>query len=505
MTAATVPENAERFRVLVARRMGLHFDDAKLGWLADVLRRRAEANREPGAAYLARLEAGVTRGDLSALAQELTVAETYFFRNIDQFHALREQVLPQRLRAQASRQCLRVLSAGCASGEEAYSIVMTLHDLRLDVPWEMAVRAVDLNPSAIEKARRGRYTAWALRETPPAAQKRWFRPDGGELVLADSIREAVKFEERNLGDDDPELWQPGEYDVVFCRNVLMYFTPQAAQATVARIARSLAPGGYLFLGHAETLRGLSQDFHLRHTHGTFYYQRKQQGEQDVCDAVPADMRTRVPDERLLTAIDGADTWVEAIGRAAERVRTLTTQAHAASRAAARAAEGWQLGQALDMLRRERFADALELMQALPPGAARDPEVLLLRAVLLVHYGDLAEAENTCHRLLAIDDLNAGAHYVLALCREGMGDRNGAADRDQVAAYLDPAFAMPHLHLGLLARRVGDLETQRRELSQALALLQREDASRVLLFGGGFSRNALLALCRAELQASGVGA
>jgi chemotaxis protein methyltransferase CheR len=92
--------------------------------------------------------------------------------------------------------------------------------------------------------------------------------------------------------------------------------------------------------------------------------------------------------------------------------------------------------------------------------------------------------------------------VLALCREGRGDRCGAADRDQVAIYLDPAFAMPHLHLALLARHAGDRETQRSELAEALALLRREDPSRLLMFGGGFGREALLALCRAELQALG---
>jgi chemotaxis protein methyltransferase CheR len=108
----------------------------------------------------------------------------------------------------------------------------------------------------------------------------------------------------------------------------------------------------------------------------------------------------------------------------------------------------------------------------------------------------------CRRLLKIDELNSGAHYVLALCREGARDQPAAANHDQVAVYLDPAFAMPRLHLGLLARRAGDSGTARRELAQALALLQREDASRLLLFGGGFNREALLGLCRAELIACG---
>jgi chemotaxis protein methyltransferase CheR len=123
-------------------------------------------------------------------------------------------------------------------------------------------------------------------------------------------------------------------------------------------------------------------------------------------------------------------------------------------------------------------------------------------VLLTHGGDLSAAQTVCREVLAIDEMNAGAHYSLALCREGVGDRAGAIDHDQTAAYLDPAFALPRLHLGLLARKSGDRAAARRDLSEALMLLEREDASRLLLFGGGFSRDALIALCRAELMECG---
>ncbi len=499
MSAAVDAARVERFRTLVARHLGLQFDDAKIGWLADVLRRRMECSGVAAEPYLARLAAGAVANELGALAQELTVGETYFFRNIDQFHALRECVLPERLRAQAKRRSLRILSAGCASGEEAYTIAMTLRELLPDPSCELWIRAVDLNPAMIEKALRARYTTWALRETPPAMQQRWFRPEGRELALDDAIRFAVSFDERNLCEDDPELWMPGAYDVVFCRNVLMYFAAQNAQALVARITRSLAPGGYLFLGHAETLRGLSQAFHLRHSHGTFYYQRKD-GVAPAAKPSPPEADVAA-DPALAAVVEGSGTWVEAIGKAAERIQALTQAPMPTGAAAAGAPARWHLGPALELFQQERFAEALGLVQALPPESARDSDVLLLHAVLLAHSGQLAKAEDACHRLLAIDELNAGAHYVLALCREGAGDRRGAADHDQAAVYLDPTFAMPRMHLGLLARRAGERETVRREMAHALALLQREDASRLLLFGGGFNRESLLALCRAELQAS----
>jgi len=142
------------------------------------------------------------------------------------------------------------------------------------------------------------------------------------------------------------------------------------------------------------------------------------------------------------------------------------------------------------------------LHALPSDAAADPDSLLLRAALLTHSGRLDDAERACAELLGRDELNAGAHYVLALCREAAGDTNGASEHDEVSVYLDPTFAMPRLHLGLLARRGSNREGARRELTRALSLLQREDASRLLLFGGGFNREALTVLCRAELVACG---
>ena len=163
---------------------------------------------------------------------------------------------------------------------------------------------------------------------------------------------------------------------------------------------------------------------------------------------------------------------------------------------------WDLGLVLEAVRQERFSDALELIRSLPPDSHEDPDALLLRAVLLTNNGRLDESEEVCSRLLAVDELNAGAHYLMALCREHAGDSTGAIEHGQTAIYLDAGFAMPHLHLGIMAKRSGDAATAQRELGQALILLAREDASRILLFGGGFSRDTLLQLCRTELHAAG---
>jgi chemotaxis protein methyltransferase CheR len=492
----SVPQGTdlERFRSVVGRCFGLHFDDNRLALLAEVLERRLVASREACETYLTRLESGgPPREEVRAIAQEITVGETYFFRNPDQFRAFAELVRPL--------QRLRVLSAGCASGEEAYSLAMVARD-HGEPGAHVSITGIDVNPAALAKASRGVYSQWSLRETPDDLKRRWFIAAGNEYTVDPSLRTAVRFEERNLAHDEAALWVAESYDVVFCRNVLMYLTPEIARAVVDRIGRALVPGGYLFLGHAETLRGLSSGFHLCHTHGTFYYQRKNATESATVEPLVDGGAWPAP---IAASADGAWTtsWVETVQRSATRIQELSERPDTSTKWSVDVAPGasrTDVIQAIELLKHERFADALQALGEPPTGPSPDPDALLLRAVLLTLSGRLDEAEAVCNDLCRLDELSAGAHYLLALCREGAGDTRGAEEHDRTAAYLDPGFAMPRLHLGLLARRAGDLPRARVEIGQARDLLTREDPSRILLFGGGFTREALSHLCQSELSA-----
>lgn len=489
MTAIVRASDVERFRAALSRRLGWQFDDRKFGLLHDVLRRRLGQLKEPADAYLSDLDLPDGRVECATLARELTVGETYFFRNIEQFRAFAEVGLPDRVRANQSTRRLRLLSAGCASGEEAYSLAIVLRETAAAQGLDPDIRAVDINPAALEKAARARYSEWALRETPPEARHRWFRASGRDLLLDPTLKTAVRFDQRNLATDDSELWQSNSLDFVFCRNVIMYFTPQQAQALVVRIAQALRPGGYLFLGHAETLRGLSDDFHLRHSHGTFYYQRKEEAEGRPAAAA------READALSLdnTGADEPDAWIHVIRDATARVAALAGKP-ASRHGGKERSSAIGLAAILDLVRLERYTEALERLREWVRGVSQDPDILLLEAMLLTNVGLPADAERACRRLLELDELNAGAHYILALCCESTGKLVEATEHDRVAAYLDPTFAMPRLHLGLLCRRAGNRADARRELAQASTLLKREDAARLLLFGGGFNRDALLALC-----------
>lgn len=457
------------FGMLLAALIGLQFAEAKYDDLGHVLHNRMQSHNLGCAAYLEYLRHAPNRDELARLARDLTIGETYFLRHAEQFQALTELVLPEYA-ARAVALPVGILSAGCSSGEEAYSIAMMLRERFPQLASD--ITAFDLNPAVLEKAGRGIYGKWALRACSDATRAHWFKKSGDNVELDPEIRAMVRFEERNLAESAPGFWLEARFDVIFCRNVLMYFSPAQAQAAVARMAYALAPGGYLFLGHAETLRGLSNDFHLCHTHETFYYQRKDvlaRHEEPGGEPASRAPQAQRPLHPLHLPHLGQDSgWFDAIARASERVRVLIPA--------------------------EAGRDAA------PRTEPDDGDTLLLKAINASHGGELDEAEALCRRLLADDEMSAGAHYVLALCREGRGAADDAFEHDRIAAYLDPGFAMPRLHMGLSLRRAGQRLAARHELETAATLLQLEDPARVLLFGGGFQRDALIALCRAELDA-----
>ncbi|MDP3217502.1 MAG: CheR family methyltransferase, partial [Deltaproteobacteria bacterium] len=478
----------------VERALGLELAEVRTGELSETLGRRARARGLAPGAYVRDLVArGAAHPEWREVTQELTICETYFFRHAEQLRAFVGVALPERLRARAGPRDLRILSAGCASGEEPYTLAILLREHGVDAG--PAIRGVDLNRAMLERARRARYSAWALREAPEAMRRRWFAEEGRDAVLDPSIRAMVSFEERNLAAEEPSLWAPELYDVIFCRNVLMYFSPERAREALARITASLAPGAYLFLGHAESLRGLTDDYLLRSAFGTFFYQRRGGAEPERRAEA---LLPPLPWRASPLAADGG--WFEAIRGASERIQALSDPPGVTARGDAPAE--LDLRPVVALLERERYAEALDALDALAPEAAHGPDARLLRAVLLTHVGRPAEAEALCREILALDERGAGARHVMALCREHVGDLRGAMEHDLVAAHLDPTFAMPRLHLGLMGRRAGERSAAARDLEQALGLLAREDDGRLALFGGGFTRDGLIALCRSELARLG---
>jgi chemotaxis protein methyltransferase CheR len=484
------PRAVEEFRDLLTDRFGWRLEDDR-GRLVELLESRLAPGQSRGD-YLERLRAATpSSAEIRSLAEALAVSETYFFRNPEQFAALAEVALPAVIARNPSGP-IRILSAGAASGEEAYSIAMTVLRLRRErrLP-PVEILGVDFSRRAIERARQARYSAWALRGLPENLRAEHFESDGRHFDLRREVTSLVRFEERNLLDLRSA---GGPWDIVFFRNTFMYFTPEAARAVLAAIADVMPPGAFLFLGHAETLRGLSDAFALRHTHGTFYYVREAAGAGDrACEAAslpPPDWQPPADDE-----------WFHEIARATDRIAALMDRqvpspdirgTRADSDRAARASDA---ARAMALFRDERYEDALAAL-TIPD----TPDAELLRAVLLANLGRTTEARESCARVLRADPLHAGAKYVEAFCAEREADDAAALRHDGMAIYLDDTFAMPHLHAALIEGRRGDRDSAMRHARRARELFEGEDELRIQLFGGGFGRQGLIQFCEAQLQA-----
>lgn len=241
-------------RDMIRDRFGIAYDDQKRFLLLSRLSTRlAKRGFETYGAYVAFLRADPRREDeWNDLSAVLTNNETYFFRERAQVKALCGPILDEFL-ARGPR--LRLWSAACSSGEEPYSLAISLLETGKIAPENVTIRATDISPRVLDLADKAFYRTLSFRATEPEMIRKWFAPQGEGFVVNEGVRRLVRFGRLNLL-DAKAVAAEGPFDAIFCRNVLIYFDKPTQKRVVEAFAAALRPGGYLFLGHAESL------FHL---------------------------------------------------------------------------------------------------------------------------------------------------------------------------------------------------------------------------------------------------
>ncbi|GAC1423662.1 MAG: protein-glutamate O-methyltransferase CheR [Candidatus Velthaea sp.] len=255
MTAFAISETDFRsLRDLIRERFGIYYDDAKQFLLLSRLQTRlAKRSFQTYGDYVNFLRFGAERElEFRELASVLSNNETYFFRERAQLKTLCGKVLTE---LQTFSPRLRLWSAACSSGEEPYSLAMTLLESGRIPESLISIQATDISPRVLELCQKGYYRALSFRATEPAMIQKYFTSIGEGFTINDRIKRMVDFRSLNLM-DDAKVQTQGPFDAIFCRNVLIYFDKPTQKRVVESFARALRPGGYLFLGHAESL------FHL---------------------------------------------------------------------------------------------------------------------------------------------------------------------------------------------------------------------------------------------------
>jgi len=422
-----------------------------------VRRRMAAVGAREFEDYMARLSDPATgAAEWRRLEGEVTVGETYFLRYVEQFAALRGTILPEIIARNGAERRLRIWSAGCATGAEPYSIAILVAELlgeRL-ADWRVSILGTDINEDALAAARQATFGAWALRSLSAEQKAEWFTADGRRWRLKPRYRSLVRFQHGNLldllGAEAPlELV---DFDLILCRNVLIYFHPDTVTAVVAALANRLNAEGWLLIGHAEPNPGLEAHARSVQLAGTLAYRRRD----STAPAPPPP----------------SPAWTPPL---------LPEPAPAAPTSAAPPPA------------QPRAADDVQ------PPAPSAPAVDDIRR--LADEGRLADADAACRSALEHHPEHAVLHFYMGLIEQAQGRLAEAEESLRKAAYLDGRFVMAHYHLGLVRLDRGRRESGRRALSGAARLAASLSPAARLCEGEGLTAGDLRELARLQLDAT----
>ncbi|MBJ6799680.1 CheR family methyltransferase [Geomonas propionica] len=267
----------EEFRLirdLIYNHCGLFFDDDSKYLLDRRLGQRVTHHNLAGfREYYQFLKYDRRRDEeIADIMDLLTTNETYFFREAFQLRAFTDEIVPELMKVKQRERTLRIWSAGCSTGEEPYTIAMLLLEMGCLHGWRVEIVGSDISHRVVQHARKGIYTKASFRATDERYLKRFFTETDEGYRICDEVRELVTISQMNLFDAN-RLALLGKMDVIFCRNVIIYFDQTSKKRVIESFHNTLRGGGYLLLGHSESLMNLSTAFALRHLKNDMVYQK----------------------------------------------------------------------------------------------------------------------------------------------------------------------------------------------------------------------------------------
>lgn len=439
-------EDFALFKELILNKSGLHFDENKRDSLRISLLARTTALGL--GSFREYYEYLLTRdGEFKELLNLITVNETHFFRDKNQFQALQQKILPELL---GKKSRVKIWSAGCSTGEEPYSIAMVLREFKKG---DAYILATDVSQQALDKARDAIYGERSLREVGDYYKNKYFQRVGRKYKLSEEIRKMVDFRYFNLISDRYPPFGQTDWDIIFCRNVTIYFKLESTKRVVEKFYNLLVDGGYLFLGYSETLHGISDRFQLVQVGEAFLYKKEK-------EPPPRPKRRQLP-----------KTPKEKPKRSLNPEETLR--------------KAWE------DIREEKFDQAVQKLHDLKQEGHDSPEVLLALTWASMALGKEEEALTTIREILRRDPLCQDAYFLRGVIFSDRGEIHQAIDEFKKTLYIKRDHILARVYLGDLYRRQGRDAEAIREYRNALNFLLKASQEDLGPYAGGFTPKMLI--------------
>ena len=473
--------------------MGLFFPPERWTDLARKLHAAAPAFGCESAEACARLftTAPISRKQIELLATYLTVGETYFFREPRSFEVLEQEILPGLIHERrASERRLRFWSAACCTGEEPYSIAMVLPRLLPDLlAWQVGIVATDISARFLRKATEGVYGQWSFRSVPAAIRAQYFRQTpNGLYAISPTLKKMVSFAQLNLVEDVyPSVINHLEgMDVIFCRNVLIYFTAQRIRRILTQLYLTLNNGGWLVVSPVETAFAMDSPFTAVQFPGVTLF-RKEPGQKTArsLGAPPSALlspgfATNASRPFALADMPPSTDGAHALSASSVFAREDEHQNHHPPLSPLEA--GWRrlYEEACSFYECGQYTEVVATLDAIPwkegsvnflSSPSRE-QIMALRARAHANQGQLPEARAWCERALAVNKFDRGLYYLHATILLACGQETEARLSLTQALYLDQRFVLAHFTLGNLARQRKEFAEAEKHFEKALLLLQR---------------------------------
>lgn len=430
------------------------------------------------------LTSSLARPQLEVLASHLTVGETYFFREPKSFDAVEQNVLKKLIDGRRRKeQRIRIWSAGCASGEEPYSLAILLHRLLPDIrDWNVSILATDINPRLLQKAEQGAYSEWSFRGVSKQIKDTYFKLTlHGRYQIRPDIKQLVSFSYLNLVDDGYPALTNGTnaMDMIFCRNVMMYFQSTQAGRIIDKFHRCLVDGGWLVVSSVEASHTLFQSFvHTKYQDVVLYRKADpEQRQQPVMHDWSVDI------EPVVSVADVSSSYLDTTTQPSLKMDDIKTDSIDA--------EVSDYEKALELFHFGCYIEAETKTTAHLSVTPDDGRALMLMTRILANQGRLTEASAWCKRAIVNDKLNPGMHYLLGTILLECNQLNDAVISLRRALYLDPNLVLAHFTLGNISRAQGKTAEACKHFDNARMLLRKHEPEYILPESEGMTRHRLL--------------